>query len=336
MTATLPPTGPGSTRSVRLPLGVRLVGAVMRRGKAFSVAHMDEARLARLQQTALPERGPVGLVLGRLPRSVQVETASLPGPQGDLPLRIYRPRGVSGTLPVVVAFHGGGFSLGSARQGDWLHGQVCAGVGAVVVAVDYRLAPTHRFPAAVEDCWAALEWTHEQAVELGADPDRLAVMGDSAGGNLAAVTSLIARDRGGPPVRHQALVYPATDLTEALKEDRSYRENTLAVVLSNEDLEVFHGHYVDDGADPRDWRLSPILAPDHSGLPPALVVLAGRDPLRDSGLRYAEKLAAAGVPVRVEEFHRMPHGFLGIPYLARDARAAAAAVVAAQREALDR
>ncbi len=319
-----------------MPLGVRFVGAVMRRGRAFSVAHMDEAALARLQQLALPEVGPADLVLGRRPRSVQVERASLPGPQGDLPLRIYRPRGVTGTLPVVVAFHGGGFSLGSARQGDWLHGRVSAGVGAVVVAVDYRLAPTHRFPAAVEDCWAALEWTSEQARELGADPDRLAVMGDSAGGNLTAVTTLMARDAGGPPIRHQTLIYPATDLTERLKEDRSYQENTLAVVLSNEDLEVFHGHYVDDGADPEDWRLSPILAPDLSGLPPATVVLAGRDPLRDSGLRYAERLAAAGVPVRVEEFHRMPHGFLGIPYLARDSRAAAAAIVAAQREALTR
>lgn len=319
---------------LRLPWGVRLVGAVMRAGKTFSVARMDDATLARVQQLELPERGPVSLVLGRRHPGVEVEKASLPGPHGDLPVRIYRPRGAAGPLPGVVAFHGGGFALGSARQGEWLHGQVCAGVGAVVVAVDYRLAPTHRFPAAVEDCWATLEWTHEQAAELGIDPGRLAVMGESAGGNLAAVTALAARDAGGPVIRHQTLAYPATDLTDSLKQDGSYRENTLAVVLSNEDLEVFHGHYVDDGADPDDWRLSPILAPDHAGLPPALVVLAGRDPLRDSGLRYAERLAAAGVPVRVEEFHRMPHGFLAFPYLARDARAAAAAIVAAQRRAL--
>lgn len=320
---------------IRLLPGIRLIDAMMRSGKAFSVSRMDAEMLERIQRTPIPERGPVNLVLGRVPRGVRIEKRTVDGPNGELPLRIYRPRReASSPRPLVVNFHGGGFSLGSARQGDWICGQVVAGLDAVVVSVDYRLAPTHRFPAAVEDCTAALDWAAEHAEELGCDPDRIGVMGDSAGGNLAAVVTLVARDRGGPPIRHQALIYPATDLTDGLKEHESYRRNTRGIVLSNEDLEVFHGHYVEQGQDPTDWRLSPLHAPDHSGLPPAVVVVAGMDPLRDSGVRYAEKLVAAGGVAKVEEFHLMPHGFLAFPYLSKGARPAMAAVVRSQREAL--
>lgn len=321
----------------RLTPGLWLVDRVMRSHPDFSVSRMDEADLARVQAAVLPDAGPVSWVLGRLRRGVQVHTREVAGPHGPLPLRIYTPSGdgrvPSGPRPVVVAFHGGGFALGSARQGDWLCSGVAAEVGAVVVAVDYRLAPTHPFPAAVEDCWATLRWAHQQAASLGGDPDRVAVMGDSAGGNLAAVITLMARDQG-PELRHQTLIYPATDLTEELRTHRSYRENDHGVVLPLADLEIFHGHYVADEVDSTDWRLSPVRAQDHSGLPPALVVLAGLDPLRDSGAEYAERLAASGVPVRVEEFHRMPHGFLGFPYLARSSRPALRAVVRAQRDAL--
>ncbi|WP_432707632.1 alpha/beta hydrolase [Nocardioides kribbensis] len=181
-------------------------------------------------------------------------------------------------------------------------------------------------------------WAVEHAAELGADPERVAVMGESAGGNLAAVVALLARDRGGPRLRHQTLLYPATDLTEALREHDSFTANDHGVVVSLEDLEVFLGHYLPEpgptAVDASDWRLSPLLAPDLAALPPALVVVAGLDPLHDSGVRYAEALAAAGVPARVEDFHRMPHGFLGFPHLARSARPAMDAVVAAQRAAL--
>lgn len=318
----------------RLPAGVRLIDALMRSHPAFSIAKMDEELLRRIQETPIPEGGPVSLVVGRLRRGVRVATRTFPGPHGDLPLRVYTPPGAEGDprlRPVVLNFHGGGFSLGSARQGDWMCGIVAAEVDAVVVSVDYRLAPTHRFPAAVEDCCAALEWTRAHAVELGGDPERLGVMGDSAGGNLAAVVTLAARDQDGPPIRHQALLYPATDLTDGLKETDSYRRNTRGIVLGNEDLEVFHGHYVDEGVDTSDWRLSPLHASDHSRLPPAVVVVAGLDPLHDSAVAYAEALAAAGVPVQVEDFHLMPHGFLSFPYLSRGARPAMRAVVEHQR-----
>lgn len=317
---------------------MRLVGWLFRHVPHLSVAHMDEERLRRVQELVVPDRGPAAWLasvgLGRAHRSVDISTRSFPARHGDLPLRLYRPRAARGPLPVVVAFHGGGFSLGNARQGDWWCSAVAAGARVLVVAVDYRLAPTHRFPAAVEDCVDALRWTAGHAGSLGGDASRLAVMGDSAGGNLAAVAALQARDDGGPVLRHQVLVYPATDLTEELRAHASYVANTTAYVLSNEDLGVFADHYVGDGADRADWRLSPLHAPDLSGLPPATVVVAGLDPLHDSGVRYAEALAAAGVPVRVEEFHRMPHGFLGFPYVARDARAGVAAVVRALDAAL--
>lgn len=327
---------------LRLPAGVRAVDRLMRSSKAFSIEHMDERTLRRVQTTVLPDRGPVawvaGLVMGRPRAGVRITTTSLAAEHGELPLRIYtptrpRPTGAS-TRPVVVHLHGGGFALGNARQGDWICTTVAADLDAVVVAVDYRLAPTHRFPAAVDDCYDALVWTAEHAEELGADPDRIGVMGDSAGGNLAAVVALRARDAGGPRLRHQALLYPATDLTDALRETASYRANTRGIVLSNAGLEVFHGHYVEEGVDSSDWRLSPLHAPDHAGLPPAVVLVAGLDPLHDVGVAYAEALVAAGGHARVEDFHLMPHGFLSFPTLCRAAGPAMAAVVASQRAAL--
>ena len=318
----------------RPPLGVRALDTLFRATPAMSVARMSEQRLRRVQGATIPSRGPANLLLGRPRRGVRISTRTFPASHGDLPLRLYVPqRPTAAPRPVVLHLHGGGFVLGSARQGDWLCSAVADELDAVVVAVDYRLAPTHRFPAALEDCYEALLWTTEHADALGADPARLGLMGDSAGGNLAAVLALRARDEGGPQVRHQALLYPATDLTESLREHASYVGNR-GIVLSNDDLEIFYGHYLPEGVDPTDWRLSPVLARDLSGLPPAVVVVAGLDPLHDSGVRYAEALVAAGTPARVEEFHLMPHGFLNFPYLARSARAAATAVVADQRRHL--
>lgn len=307
----------------------------MKANPGFSVARMSADQLERVQSTVLPDGGPVSLVLGRLQPGVEVRTTSFPARHGELPLRIYTPRAWSRRpRPVVLNFHGGGFVLGSARQCDWTCSIVAKELDAVVVSVDYRLAPTHRFPAGVEDCHDALLWTAEHAAELGGDADRLGVMGDSAGGNLAAVVSILARDEGGPRIGHQALIYPVTDLTEAVRQDASYAANIRGIVLSNEDMEVFHGHYVTEDVDPTDPRLSPLHAPDLAGLPPAVVVVAGLDPLHDSGVRYAQALSDAGVPVTVEDFHQMPHGFLSFPYLCRGARPAMTAVVASQRESL--
>ncbi len=327
----------------RLPVGVRAIDRLMKSNKAFSIEHMDERALARAQRSAIPDAGPGALVaslfLGRPRAGVTITTSGFPAAHGEVPVRVYTPDGPperpSSPRPVVVNFHGGGFALGNARQGDWICSTVAADLGAVVVSVDYRLAPTHRFPAAVEDCYAALLWTVAHAEELGGDPERVGVMGDSAGGNLAAVVAIMAREEGGPLVRHQALIYPATDLSDALRETGSYRANTRGIVLSNADMEIFRGHYLDEGADSTDWRLSPLLAPDLGGLPPAVVVVAGLDPLHDVGVAYAEALVAAGGRARVEDFHVMPHGFLSFPYFSRGAKPAMAAIVAAQRSALD-
>lgn len=324
-----------AAEKVPVPVGVRALHALTSRAPLFSIAAMDEATLARVQATDLPDGPAVEAILGRRRRDVRVRSWSFAGPSGPVPVRVYTPAALSpGPRPMVLALHGGGFALGSAKQGDWFNSRVAAGVGAVVVAPDYRLAPAHPFPAAVEDAWAALEWAAANDGEFGADASRLAVMGDSAGGNLAAVLAIRARDEGGPALRHQVLVYPATDLTDEMLLHDSAVRNTHPVVLSNEDLVVFRRHYVPEGVDLADWRISPVHAPDLSGLPPATVVLAGRDPLRDSGAQYAQALADAGVAVRVEEFHRMPHGFLTFPYLCRDANPATRAVVTALRTAL--
>ncbi len=321
--------------ATRLPPGVRAIDRVMKSNPGFSVARMTPEQLAKVQQTVIPDRGPASLFLGRLQSGVAVRKDSFPARYGDLPLRIYTPEAWSRTpRPVVVNFHGGGFVLGSARQCDWSCSIIAKGLDAIVVSVDYRLAPTHRFPAGVEDCYDALLWTAGHAEDLGGDATRLGVMGDSAGGNLAAVIAILARDDGGPAIAHQALIYPVTDMTTAVEQDRSYIENVRGIVLSNADLEVFHGHYVTDDVDPTDFRLSPLHAKDLGGLPPAVVVVAGLDPLHDQGVRYAQALADAGNRVQVEDFHLMPHGFVSFPYFSRSARPAMDAVVASQRAAL--
>lgn len=317
--------------------GVRVLDRVMKAHPGTSVARMTAEQLARAQTMAIPDRGPASLFFGRLQDGVDVRTASFPARHGELPLRIYTPTAWSrASRPIVLNFHGGGFVLGSARQCDWSCSIVAKELDAVVVSVDYRLAPTHRFPAAVEDCYDALLWAAGHAADLGGDPARLAVMGDSAGGNLAAVVAIMARDEAGPTIAHQALIYPVTDMTEASRQDASYVGNVRGVVLSNEDMDVFAGHYVTEDADRSDFRLSPLHAATLSGLPPAIVVVAGLDPLHDSGVRYAQALADAGNRVRVEDFHVMPHGFVSFPYLCRGARPAMDAIVRSQREALGR
>ena len=208
-------------------------------------------------------------------------------------------------------FHGGGWTLGTLEQSH-----VSAATGAVVVSVDYRLAPLNPFPAAVEDVYAALLWA---ADEFGADGRRIGVMGDSAGGNLAAVVALLARDRSGPVISHQALIYPATDQTLS---GSSMRTNANKPFLGDPPTAV------------RDPYASPLLAEDHSGLPPALIQVAEHDPIRDDGTRYAEALRAAGVPVRLTEYVGVPHGFMSFPGVSRSAHQALAEICAEQSSAL--
>ncbi|GAA4712259.1 alpha/beta hydrolase [Nocardioides conyzicola] len=322
--------------SSKLRPGVRALDTFLKANPAMSVARMTNEQLQRAQTAVIPDGGVTSLFLGKLQKGVDVRSTTFAARHGDLPLRIYTPQAWSRTArPVVLNFHGGGFVLGSARQCDWSCSIVAKELDAIVVSVDYRLAPTHRYPAGLLDCVDALQWVAEHAPDLGGDPGRIGVMGDSAGGNLAAVVAIIARDDSGPAVAHQALIYPVTDMTEALAEDASYLDNTdRGIVLSNEDMEVFQDFYVTEADDLTDYRLSPILAPDLSGLPPAVIVVAGLDPLHDSGVRYAQALADAGNEVTVEDFHVMPHGFVSFPYFSVSARPAMDAIVASQRAAL--
>jgi acetyl esterase len=232
-------------------------------------------------------------------------------PQGAIPLRLYRPAGVADAtpLPAYVYFHGGGWVIGDLETHDVLCRQLTAASGASVIAVDYRLAPEHKFPAAADDAWAATRWIVAHASELGLDATRLAVGGDSAGGNLAAVVALLARDAGGPAIRLQVLIYPVTDV---LRETRSYEDFAEGYMLTRDSMRWFIAHYLKTREDARDWRVSPLRAPSLAGLPPALIVTAGNDPLRDEGEMYAGRLRDAGVLVDYVCYGGMLHGFAGM------------------------
>lgn len=294
----------------------------MRRLPGSSVATATDAQIARSSGAGAPELM-ASILMGVRPKGVTTEDRLADG----VPVRIYRPGRTGADRPLVLYFHGGGFVFGDLRGGDWIAGTVAKQLDAVVVSVDYRLAPKHPFPAAVDDCFAALVWAADHAAELGADGARIGVMGESAGGNLAAVAALMARDGSGPAVHHQALLYPATGLDDSA----SRRDNADAVILTAADMKRFNELYAGDRSD---WRVSPILASTLAGLPPALIVVAGHDPLHDDGVRYGEALQAVGVPAQVVEYPAMPHGFLNFPRFARDAVPAMKQVVFAQRRAL--
>jgi len=226
-----------------------------------------------------------------------------------VPARVYRPSS-DPSLPVIVYFHGGGWTIGSVEQFDPVTRQVANAAKAVVVSVDYRLAPEHPFPTPLDDCWRALNWAAEHADTFGGDGSRLAVMGDSAGGNLAAVCALLARDAGGPALAMQVLVYPVVD---ADFETASYHANGRGHVLTLDDMHWFFSCYTKDGtADRTDWRISPLRSADLHGVAPAIVVTAEYDPLRDEGDEYARRLEAAGVPVLHLQYDGMIHAFFGL------------------------
>ena len=246
-----------------------------------------------------------------------VEDRLIPGPDADIPVRIYWPavarsamKDAPERLPVLLQFHGGGFALGDLDTHDSTARHYCARAQVIVVSVDYRRSPEHRFPAAVEDCYAALCWVHEHAAALGADPERLAVTGDSAGGNLSAVICQLARSRQGPPIAFQVLVYPVMSLDlNALYPSRTEMGGG-EYFLGMQDMVWFNGMYLRSEKDVQDNRASPILMEDLSGLPPALILTAGYDPLRDEGRHYAERLEEAGVAVAYRCFGGTIHGFI--------------------------
>jgi len=260
----------------------------------------------------------------------RVEERQIPGPGGDIPLRLYWPDAPA-PVPGIAYYHGGGHVIGSLDTHDLVARNLCAGVGAVVASVDYRMGPEHKFPAAVDDSFAALKWLHANAGSLGADPDRLGVHGDSAGANLAAVVALMARDAGGPKLRLQSLVYPVGDYTLSGASYEKYGQGY--GVLTREAMAWFARHYLRSPADAEDWRASPLRAPNLAGVAPAIVITAECDVLHDDGESYAEALRAASVPVEYREYPGMIHGFLGMVPVVDDAMNAQHQVWAAFRRA---
>jgi acetyl esterase/lipase len=253
----------------------------------------------------------------------EVRQLAVPAPHGAISARIYRPttsRLSNGLAPVLVFFHGGGWVIGDLDSHDVVCRRLAYDGELVVISVDYRLAPEHKFPAAIEDAITATQWIADNATSLGIDATRLSVGGDSAGGNLAAVVALSARDGNGPAIAGQVLIYPATDFAF---EHPSHREPETSILLTHSVMRWFRDHYLNGAADIHDWRASPAKAKTLIGLPPAYVLTAGADPLRDEGNDYARRLAEAGVPVTHRTFPGQFHGFFTMGKLLQQANVAA-------------
>ena len=294
-----------------------------------SVAEMSDEKVLARQSRHVPSNALVDRIFGGVAQGTELRDLTIDGPAGDIQVRVYRPADApAGDRPLILNIHGGGFVWGDLRLSDWMCSSVAVTVGAVVVSVDYRLAPLHPFPAAVDDCYATLVWAADNAAQFGAaTPARIGVMGESAGGNLSAVMCLLARDRGGPLISHQALLYPATDMT------RVPEAPARSLIIDGPEMQAFRRMYLGD-ADPADPRISPLRAADLAGLPPALIQVAEHDPLREDGVRYAAALRSARVPVRFTEYVGMPHGYLNFPGICRAAPQALAEICAEQTAAL--
>jgi len=287
-------------------------------------------QIAASDAPAMPEAGPAmaremyrGLHMLTDPTDVpigKVENVSFTGPGGDVPLRIYTPVAASGTMNCLVFFHGGGFVIGDLDSHDALCRHLANDAGCKVVAVDYRLAPEHKFPAAIEDGWAAINWVEENAGELSVDANCIAVAGDSAGGNIAAVVSqMAATTKGGPQISFQLLIYPGL---RAHADTPSMAEFAEDHFLTKATIDWFAENYLPEGQDVSDARLSPLLAEDVSGVAPALIITAGYDPLKDQGKAYADRLAASGVDTTYKDYPEMIHGFFNMTALSPDAKKA--------------
>lgn len=254
------------------------------------------------------------------------------GPGGRIPIRIYTPRKPTRDekLPVLVWYHGGGYVIGDLDTHDSACRALANEADCIVVAVDYRLAPEHKFPAAVNDCHAALKWVAIKAHEINADPSRIAVGGDSAGGNLATVVSILARNEGSPKVCFQLLVYP---VTAPEPETKSHHEFAEGYLLTRKTITWFFTHYLRSPKDTKDFRYAPLETDDLSSLPPALIIVAGYDPLRDEGIEYAEALIHAGNRVRLSNYEGMVHGFFLMGGMVDESRHAISESAAMLRDA---
>ena len=294
-------------------------------GPSFEALHYAEFRAVReaVMLGRPKRREPVG----------SIEDRTLPGPAGEIPVRVYRPTGGVGSPPIVAYFHGGGWVLGTLDTHDDVCRTLVHRSGALLVSVGYRRAPEHRFPVPLEDCLAAARWCALRGAEIGGDGGRVAVAGDSAGGNLAAAVALRLRDEGGPPLAMQALIYPVTNFGF---DTGSYREYAEGFGLTRGLMRYFWKSYLAAATDGRQPYASPLQAASLSGLPPALILTATYDVLRDEGEAYAARLAQAGVPVCCTRYQDMNHGFIQLAALCEPALQGLEEVADALRTALTR
>ncbi len=290
-------------------------------GKSVAAARAESRREAQV----VAARPPIPMA--------RVEAIEVPGAAGPIPARLYVPSGLpAGTSPpLLVYYHGGGWVIGDLDTHDGVCRFLAAESGTAVLAIDYRLAPEHPFPAPLEDAWAGFAWAAANATELGLDPERIAVGGDSAGGNMAAVVSLLARAGGGAMPAMQLLIYPPTDTAGDLPSRQLFAEGFL---LTKADMEQFERHYLPEGTDRSDPRISILRAPDLRGLPPAYVTTAGFDPLRDEGEAYAERLREAGVHVALRRHSGLVHSFVNQTAVCPSAHGAMLEVAGALRMGL--
>jgi acetyl esterase len=298
-----------------------MLDAMQASGASLDFGHMSAAEARRKMEASPVARGSAEPV-------AKVEDRMIPGPGGQLAVRIYTPDAPA-PLPAIVYFHGGGWVLGNLEGSDAQCRTLTNAVRCVTVSVDYRLAPEAKFPAAAEYCYAATLWVADNAASLGCDPKRIAVAGTSAGANLAAVVPLMAKDQGAPAIAFEVLVYPITD---GGMNTRSYRENAEGYFLTAASMAWFWEQYINDDKDRVHPYAAPINAPDLSGLPPALVITAEFDPLRDEGEAYAERLRAAGVPVTCTRYDGTIHSFVSMAAILDVGKRAFEQIVAALKE----
>jgi acetyl esterase len=296
-----------------------------------AIASMGMPPLEDMNPEQLREAlGGFAMMMGEGDEVAATTERTIPGPGGDIPVIVYTPAG-NGPFPVIIYYHGGGFVGGSAALCDPVCRTLAKKAAAVVVNVEYRLAPEHTFPAAAEDAYAVLEWVGKNAGEIDGDPSRIAVAGDSAGGNLSAVVAQMTRDQGGPALALQALIYPAVDGQSA--DYPSRKENADGYLLTQASMDMFYGHYIPAGTNPDDPRAYPIRAASLEGLAPAFVATCEFDPLRDEGEAYAERLSQANVPTQVKRYDGHIHGIFWLPGVVEAGRNLMDDVAGAMRQA---
>jgi acetyl esterase/lipase len=275
------------------------------------LASASDAQIMAMQRPA-PNNLLTRAIFGGLTPGILAQTEQIAAPGRSLDIRLYQAPGRERPSRAILYMHGGGWVFGDIGLTDWICSGLAARTGVLVASLGYRLSPGSRFPAAVEDCYEALQWLHGRSAELGIDPMRIGVAGESAGGNLAAVTCLVSRERAGPHIDFQTLIYPALDLNQG---SPSLAEKAAAPILTPGAMKTFLACYLEAEEHGRNPLASPLLAEDLAGLPPALIQVAEHDPIRDDGWRYAARLRAAGVNVRITEYAGAAHGYINFPGL---------------------